>query len=117
MLFTEHQPDLPSLELMIWRDSDERERRLEIIKTVSSSWQRVGTLLGQDMAELERYKTIEFNDSEKCCRRVFDSWIKEDGCPPRYPLTWRGVWSLLDHINHRHAANNLTDALQRLDCS
>ena len=67
-------------------------------------------MLGQKIADLDRYQKIEGNDNNGCCIRVFDQWINGGGHVD-YPVTWKGLKSLLYDISHGGAAEKLSDAL------
>ena len=104
-------PRLDTLTLITWVDGEEREQRLEVIKTISAQWRQIGLLLGQILSELDSYQRMENNSNVGCCTRVFSRWINNNGHPPKYPLSWEGLEGLLRDIEHGRAADNLKNGL------
>ena len=105
-------PKLELLTQIAWV-SVQGTQKLEILNTVSAKWRNIGILLGQKIADLDRYQKIEGNDNKGCCIRVFNHWI-DSGGHVDYPVTWKGLEDLLHDIEHGGAAEKLKNALVNL---
>ena len=81
---------------------------VDIMSVVSSKWRQIGIRTGQ-ADHLDGYATRALNDNNQCCERVFRAWIAKGGHPPRYPLTWQGLYDLLCDIGHNGIANKMAD--------
>ena len=75
---------------------------------VSSKWRQIGIRTGQT-DHLNEYATKALHDANQCCERVFRVWILKGGHPPRYPLTWQGLYDLLCDIGCNGIANEMAD--------
>ena len=60
-------------------------------------------------AELSAISLKNQKDPEPCCTDVVTKWL-EDGSP-HYPLTWGGVFELLDDLDETTLATELKNAL------
>ena len=78
---------------------------------VSSEWRKLGRYLGQSTSELDSYSRESMLNNNTCCKRVFNHWINNDGHPPHYPLTWKGLYDVLCAIGHRGTAENMKETL------
>ena len=67
--------------------------------------------MGQDLSTLQRDRMVTLNDNMQCCEQVFDRWIKGGGSPPDFPLTWKGVYDLLNAVEYGEEAKHLRKAL------
>ena len=63
------------------------------------------------MNDLDGYDRRSMLTNETNCYRVFDHWVNNDGYPPNYPLSWKGVYDVLCAIDHRGTANNMKKVL------
>ena len=73
----------------------------------------MGRLLGMGAAELSAISLKNHENPEPCCTDVVTKWL-EDGSP-HYPLTWEGVFELLDDIDEAILASELQNALHSQD--
>ena len=72
----------------------------------------MANLVGLSMSQSDGIKKEYLLDTEQCCCRVFDHWIMSNGEFTDYPITWSGLYELLDDTGHRALAEQLKTALQ-----
>ena len=106
-------PDLCNLTLIRWRDNQGDTKRCRVIRSIFPKWHEVGRILGMGAAELSAISLKNQKDPEPCCIDVVTKWLEDDS--PRYPLTWEGVFELLDDIDEAILASELQNALHSLD--
>jgi ankyrin len=104
-------PDLEFLTLFKWRDAHGAEQELRIVSTVSAKWRELGLLVGLISSELEGFDRKSLHHNFDCCVHVFTHWFNNGGHPPKYPLSWKGLFDLLCDIKYRTIANDLEAAL------
>ena len=80
-----------------------------MIRSICPKWHELGRLLGMGAAELSAISLKNQKDPEPCCTDVVAKWL-EDGSP-HYPLTWGGVFELLDDLDETTLATELKNAL------
>ena len=78
---------------------------------MSSQWQDLAALVGLSVGQMDGILRQSFMNSEQCCLRVFDHWIINNGTTD-YPITWSGLYELLDDTGHRALAKQMKTALQ-----
>ena len=79
----------------------------KILTKISTNWRTIGIHFGLSLAELDNFERRAMLDNYRCCTDVFNHWIQNDGHEPKYPLSWRGLYDLLCHIEHRSTAEDL----------
>ena len=84
-----------------------------MIRSICPKWHEVGRLLGMGAAELSAISLKNREKPEPCCTDVVTKWLEDDS--PRYPLTWEGVFELLDDIDEAKLASELQNALHSQD--
>lgn len=67
--------------------------------------------MGQSTNDLDGYDRRSMLANDTNCERVFDHWVNNDGHPPNYPLSWKGVYDVLSAVDHRGTANNMKEEL------
>ena len=80
--------------------------KLRIVQEIGSKSESFGLLLGLNMAQLDNFRRISFNDSFSVCNHIFQHWIDQNG-HPNYPLSWKGLYDLLVAIGHRGTADKM----------
>ena len=105
-------PSLRFLKLFKWRDESGAKQQLKIIESISSKWQDLATLVGLSMSQMDGIQKQSLLETEQCCLRVFDHWIISNGEFTDYPITWSGLYELLEDISHRALAEQMRTALQ-----
>ena len=88
--------------------SIEELNSLGVINKVKDEWRHIGICTEQS-DDLETIKTKTMLNNKDACVEVFTVWINKDGHPPKYPLTWQGLYDLLCKVGHRGIANTVAD--------
>ena len=70
-------------------------KRIKIISTIASKWRALGDQMEFDEfgAKLDAIRSKNNNDSEECCREMFQHWLKGSGVRP---CSWRKLIELLE---------------------
>lgn len=102
---------VPSLKSLLEIKRKGSTRGFKLTQLISSKWFNIGILLGLSADTLENYRQ-ESKDNEQRILNVFNHWINDAGCPPDYPMTWRGVLVLLRDIEMSTAAKELKESLE-----
>ena len=63
---------------------------------VSAKWKEFGLHLGLHMNQIAALKKEHLGDCTDCWYAVMTHWL--DHGSERYPVTWRGLYSLLDDV-------------------
>ena len=83
-----------------------------VAEKISDQWFRLGIRVGIDPAMLDHYRLITVLDNNKCIERVFQHWI-DSGGSPHYPVTWRGVYDVLNDIDCNAIAEDIAKRLSQ----
>ena len=67
--------------------------------------------LGLSSSDLDYFRTKAMLDNLICCEWVFDRWINNGGHPPKYPLSWKGVYDVLCAIELCGIANDMKEKI------
>lgn len=86
-------------------------QNFKLLELISSKWWDAGIRLKLTIDTLENYKQ-KAEDNEQRLEYIFSQWIDSNGCPPEYPLTWKGLIELLCDIDKRSAADELSKVLE-----
>lgn len=76
---------------------------------VSADWNQFGILLGIPLNILEGWEKQYQADSKRCWVKVMDHWLA--GKANDYPVTWNGLYNLLEDAEYTEAAKELKEAL------
>ena len=90
-----------------FKPSMEEILTLGITERMSSRYQNAGQLLGLNLEYISRLKQRSLMDNRRTCELIFEHWVKNNGHPPNYPLTWKGLYNLLCDIQHRKLAEDM----------
>ena len=106
-------PTLSNLTLIKWTDEQGEKQRIRIIEETSMKWRIIGDILNISQSKLSGYKEQYHHDNELCCREVLRFWLdgKES---PQYPVTWDGLYELLDDVALGALAEKLSTTLKHL---
>ncbi len=103
-------PTLGNLTLISWTSSEGKRLKIQTLRRICDKYHTVGLLLGLSLAEIDNYMKMSWNDSVKCCSRIFFKWIENNGhC--NYPRSWQGLCHLLDDIEKKRVKEDLKKAL------
>lgn len=106
MLSVDEKPTLGKLRIL----KAANQNKINVIKKISSKWIEFGDVLefSDDSINFDSIKEKCGNDPEKCCREIFDFWIKGNGVQP---CTWGKLIELLDMIDESNLAEEIKNAL------
>ena len=102
-------PDLRNLTNIKWRNDKGECRKCCLIVSICPKWHKLGILLGMRGPTLSAFSMKNRENPEQCCNDVIIKWL-EDGSP-HYPLTWEGVFELLDDLDETEFISELQNAL------
>jgi hypothetical protein len=85
-------------------------KKINIIETVSTKWQKFGALLDFDGSgtKLELIKKTYPSDPEDCCRSMFQHWLNGNGVKP---CSWRKLIELLEDSKFKSLAKDVESAI------
>ena len=79
------------------------------MQSVSPEWRKLGDLIGLLDSQQQALLVKHRDDIQLCCRDVFIHWMKNP--PPDYPVTWEGLYELLDDLEFSQLAKTLKEAI------
>ena len=77
---------------------------------VSARWEDFGLYLDVETNQLDAWKVQEQAVVSKCWNRVMDHWLTGGGTSD-YPVTWEGLFTLLDDVGFSKVAEDLKIAV------
>ncbi len=104
---------LKSLILLKWTDENGVMQTFRLKDMVSAQWEEFGTLLGICLNQLTVWKKECPGDIAACWQRVMEHWITGQGSPD-YPVTWEGLFTLLEDLGCQAIAQELRSAVLHL---
>lgn len=104
--------NLANLTLLKWTDENDKSQTLRIREEISSKWTEAGDLLGVSSSRLDAIGDCRRGDTVMCSRDVLQEWIRTNGGPGSYSVTWDGIVSLLKDMQLTNVADILKNALQ-----
>ena len=94
-------------------------KRFNLVHHISSRWRKIGLKLGMEYNQLESIeRRFRYND-EEILMNVFKLWVENaDGLPhhARYPLSWQGLYTLLENIGKMEVAKQYFEFLGNVRC-
>ena len=87
-------PTIQVLEFFKWKDDT---KQFFLLSQISYKWDTLGIRINLNDAERANINQ-KSNDNTVRCREVFTTWIARNGCPPDYPLTYEGLFQLLESV-------------------
>ena len=86
-------------------------KNVKVIQTVAPKWQNLGDMMefDADGMKLDEISKKFCGDDEKCCRAVFQKWIKGDGIRP---CSWRKLIELLENCKFEELASDLQSVFE-----
>ena len=111
-----HFPKLTTSHLQLIRyGTASNKQNLRLLQRLAPEWRRVGQILGLPSAVIQSIENLGSGRSpEDCVFQVFVRWLENAPQLPsysQYPLTWRGLYNLLQDSEHGEAASELKVAL------
>lgn len=80
----------------------------ELLSQISASYQVLTVLLQLEQEKIDVFKLL---DDKTRITIVLMDWIQKGS--GGYPVTWQGLWDLLDDIDLRNIGNNFFNFLER----
>ena len=90
--FLSDQPNARNLSIIKWRNERGEVKKFRLRSACIHKWKKIGYLV-VPRPQLEVWSR-EISDSNDCCEAVFSHWL--DHPPHDYPVTWDGLYELLD---------------------
>ena len=100
------KPDSANLTVIRWKNEHGKVQKFKLRSVVYHKWREIGNIVctRQQLDVLAKEK-----DAEGCCEAVFSHWLDH---PHRYyPVTWEGLYELLDDSGLSEAAAELKTAV------
>ena len=101
------QPDRRNLSIIKWRNDRGEVKKFQLRAACVHKWKQIGYLVVPG-PQLEAWSREM--DSNGCCEAVFSHWL--DHPPPDYPVTWDGLYELLDDCELGEIAIELKRAVE-----
>lgn len=105
-----------TLHLIKWKDDRGRSHTFRLVDRVSASWRNFGAILGLGTNQLDRWEDQYRGDSNMCWARVMEEWLNGNS-EGDYPVTWEGMYSLLDDAEFSVVTEELRKAVDRVSGS
>ncbi len=102
---------LEALILFKWNDEQGLERTFSLIDKVSARWRDFGHRLGLSENLLQAMEVQYLGDASKCWTAVMDKWLSGEGVDKYYPVTWKGLYSLLNYVGFEEVTKSLKKAV------
>ena len=103
------------LTLLKWRDDNGHKQTLRLTQSVSPEWRKLGALIGLSGSQLQALSMKHRDDIQQCCQDVFIHWLENP--PPDYPVTWEGLYELLEDLEFTQLAKTLIEAIHQIHAS
>ena len=98
------------LHLIKWNDKYGDKCEFRLVNFVCARWEDFGLFLDVPRNQLDAWKGQENSDAKKCWNRVMDDWLTRGGTSD-YPVTWEGIFTLLEDVGFSKAIEDLKIAL------
>ena len=85
---------MASLTFLKWKQGGE-ECSLRILDDVCNCWKLIADFTGMSIGQIEAIETKRLHNPIKCCRDVFENWVREGKGKGKYETSWEGLLSLL----------------------
>lgn len=92
-------------------NTGEREM-IEIIRQLAPSWKKVAMFIGLNRGIIMDFERDGIANEGRCLMNVIEMWkYNLSNHRARYPVTWKGMYDLLEDSQHRRLARNLENAI------
>ena len=81
------------------------------MERISPSWRDIGELTDLSASDLKNIATEHHNIPLECCRDVLNRWLENP--PTGYPITWRGLFELLEDCKLCQVVSELKTVLSK----
>ena len=100
------RPTSANLTVIRWKNKEGMNKKFKLKNSIMHKWRDIGNLV-VPRQQLEVW-AIEKNAKE-CCEAMLSHWL--DHPPRHYPLTWEGLYELLDDSELGQVATELKQAV------
>ena len=90
------RPSQADLQLLKWRDEQSYKQEFRLVNEVSAKWEQFGYHVGLNENETTALKREHLGNCTLCWNAVMAHWLNQGS--ERYPVTWRGLYSLLADV-------------------
>ena len=103
-----------TLHLIKWKDERGHIQTFRLVDRVSASWRSFGILLNITTNQLNVWEDQYRGDANMCWARVMEEWLNGSR-ETDYPVTWEGLYSLLNDAEYSKVAVELRRAVNGAD--
>jgi hypothetical protein len=102
----------------VWLDKEGKQQHFRLRELICDKWILIGDLLHIPYSLLEAWKNTLGNPMN-CIRQVLTRWLessKLDDTSPIYPVSWEGLYELLDDAELTNVVASLKEAIENAQC-
>ena len=110
--FTETGLNMSNLTFMKWTDAKGKRCTFGLVDEVSTKWNKFGLLLKMPKNVLSGLSTKNLMDAERCWEDVMQFWLDGGSTNEDYPVSWEGLYELLENAKCSEVAKQLKDAVK-----
>ena len=104
------QPNLGNLAVIVWINKEGKQEYFRLQESICDKWVLIGDLLHIPYLLLDAWKKAHHGDPLNCIREVLTYWLDND--PRTYPVSWEGVYELLDDAELTDFVAPLKEAIE-----
>ena len=108
---------LETLTLLKWRGQDGREHTFRLVDKVCDKWMEFGLRVKIEHSKLKSWGTQFHLNASRCWCEVMEHWSNTGGRGCDYPVTWDGLYSMLDDLEYCQVARDLKTAVTACSAS
>lgn len=101
------KPNSKNLTVIKWKNNEGQIKKFRLKSSTFHKWRDIGNFV-VSRQQLEVW--AKEKDAKECCEAVFSHWL--DNPPPEYPVTWEGLYELLDDSELSGVISELKHALK-----
>ena len=99
------------LNVLEWTDEQGRSQSFRLKDEVSSKWRDFGIQLDMEQNTMVNWDREYLGDNNACWECVMQAWLERGHSD--YPVTWEGLYDLLEHVGCTTAAADLKRAVRK----
>lgn len=100
-----------TLHLIKWKDENGQIQTFRLVDHVSATWHIFGLLLELSQNQLNTWEEFYRGDANMCWARVMEYWLTCQSSDSNYPVTWEGLYTLLNDAEYSQVAVDLRRAV------
>ena len=105
---------MKQLHLIKWQSPQGEEKRYRLIEQVSAKWRDFGSMLEVTQNTMDEWHQTVLGDARQCWVKVMQAWLEQGH--EEYPLTWKGLFDLLEDVECAGVVPQLKEALMGASC-